>query len=69
MFMVMNINRLLQTCLKTCKVFRTRAIRAAKEESDTRHTECHPYPCQGSLAQWSVVRLGQLLMTGSRLVL
>lgn len=67
MFMVMNINRLLQTFLKTCKVFRTRAIRAAKEKSDTRHTEC--YHCQGSLAQWSVVHLGHLVMTGSRLVL
>ena len=43
MFVVMNINRLLQTRLKTCKVFRTRSIRAAKEWSDTRHTELYSY--------------------------
>lgn len=56
MFMVMNINRLLQACLQTCKVVRTRAIRAAKEESGTRHAGCHPCPYQTALlcGVWSV---------------
>lgn len=52
----MNINRLLQACLKTCKVVRTRAIRAAKEESSTKHAGCHPCPYQTALLRgvWSV---------------
>lgn len=67
MFMVMNINRLLQTHLKTCRVFRTRAIRAAKEESDTRRTERCPWLFGDGLARWSVVCLRQPGTAGSSL--
>lgn len=51
MFMVMNTNRLLQACLKSCKVSRTKTIRAAEEELDTKHTECHLLPQQPCLAE------------------
>lgn len=67
MFVVMNINRLLQACLQTCKVVRTRAIRAAKEESGTRHAGCHPCPYQTALlcGVWSVWTVSD---AGSRFV-
>lgn len=54
MFTVMNINRLLQTCLRTYKVFRTRATRAAKE-SDARADA--PTPTRAALlgGAWSVL--------------
>lgn len=56
MFVVMNINRLLQACLKTCKAVRSRAARAAKEEPGTRHAGCHLCPHQPTLLHgaWSL---------------